>query len=444
MVLKKVLILAYDFPPYVSVGGLRPYSWYKYFHEFGIYPIVITRQWGNKYGNHLDYIAPGESDEAIIEESDTGTIIRTPYKPNWANRIMLRYGERRFRFFRKAITAWYEFMQFLFFVGTKAGLYRGAKSFLKNHKVDAIIATGEPFILFKYASALAKMNKTPWFADYRDPWSQSASRSKNILLKAWNSFFEVKYLNNVFAITTVSEFFKHQISELIVRRKIFIIPNGFHSMEYEPCHNKDSNTLKIAFAGSIYPWHPLESVLFKLHNFLASNPNAKIKLSFIGTGKGEYIAQLIDKEFHALKGQVFFTNKIPNQELIPVLKCQDLLLLFNDYSITGTKIFDYLAAKQRILLCYTNDTNANQLKKKHFPFKDESIKHNMRQTDIIEYTKSGYLIENQSELKLVLEALYEEFTLKGLLPCNSINLEEFTRKHQVEKLAKVLLNIKSK
>jgi glycosyltransferase involved in cell wall biosynthesis len=56
--MKKVLILAYDFPPYVSVGGLRPYSWYKYFHEFGLYPIVVTRQWGNKYGNHLDYIAP--------------------------------------------------------------------------------------------------------------------------------------------------------------------------------------------------------------------------------------------------------------------------------------------------------------------------------------------------------------------------------------------------
>ncbi len=34
--MKKVLILAYDFPPYVSVGGLRPYSWYKYFKEFGL------------------------------------------------------------------------------------------------------------------------------------------------------------------------------------------------------------------------------------------------------------------------------------------------------------------------------------------------------------------------------------------------------------------------
>ena len=60
---KRVLILAYDFPPYVSVGGLRPYAWYKYLRECGVYPVVITRQWANRYGNALDYIAAGESDE---------------------------------------------------------------------------------------------------------------------------------------------------------------------------------------------------------------------------------------------------------------------------------------------------------------------------------------------------------------------------------------------
>jgi len=41
--MKRVLILAYDFPPYVSVGGLRPYAWYRYLHEFDVFPIVVTR-----------------------------------------------------------------------------------------------------------------------------------------------------------------------------------------------------------------------------------------------------------------------------------------------------------------------------------------------------------------------------------------------------------------
>jgi hypothetical protein len=45
--MKKLLILAYDFPPYVSVGavlslskyGLRPYKWYN---ENGITPFIFA------------------------------------------------------------------------------------------------------------------------------------------------------------------------------------------------------------------------------------------------------------------------------------------------------------------------------------------------------------------------------------------------------------------
>ena len=37
----KVLILAYDFPPYVSVGGIRPYNWMKFMPEFDVEPMVM-------------------------------------------------------------------------------------------------------------------------------------------------------------------------------------------------------------------------------------------------------------------------------------------------------------------------------------------------------------------------------------------------------------------
>ena len=180
--MKKLLILAYDFPPYVSVGGLRPASWHKYFHEFGIYPIVVTRQWGNKYGSHLDYIAPSERNETIVEETETGTIIRTPYKPNLANRLMLQYGDHKYKYVRKFISAFYEFFQWIFFIGPKSRLYYGAKKYLRENKVDCIIATGEPFILFKYASKLSKKFNIPWVADYRDPWVQSTHKASQTII----------------------------------------------------------------------------------------------------------------------------------------------------------------------------------------------------------------------------------------------------------------------
>jgi len=202
----KVLILAYDFPPYVSVGGLRPYGWFKYFHKFDIYPIVVTRQWSNQYGNYLDYIAPGKSNSDIIEETSQGKIIKTPYYPNLANRLMLKYGKSKYVFLRKSISAFYEFTQFLVLVGPKSYIFKSADAYLSFNPVDVIIATGDPFVLFSYAKKLSYKYSTPWIADYRDPWSQKTDIQNNLLLKKWHMFFENKIVRSAHCVTTVSEF----------------------------------------------------------------------------------------------------------------------------------------------------------------------------------------------------------------------------------------------
>ena len=117
----RVLILAYDFPPSVRVGGLRPYSWFRYLGEFGVEPIVITRQWSTTYGDDRDYVAPSASDEALVEEGRLGTVIRTPYRPNMSHRLLLRSGHSRYRLARKAISAWYEVGQYYLTVGREKG-----------------------------------------------------------------------------------------------------------------------------------------------------------------------------------------------------------------------------------------------------------------------------------------------------------------------------------
>src|SRR5690554_4470826 len=225
--MKKVLILAYDFPPYVSVGGLRPYNWFKYLKEFGVEPIVITRQWSNAYGNELDYVAPSGEKNTIVEHSETGIIYRAPYFPNLSNRLLLKYGEKRFKLLRKAITAYYELAQFLYVTGPKKELYKTAKKYLKDNKVDVIIATGDPFVLFSYASKLSKKFDIPWIADYRDPWSQNKNRSSNFFLKFFNNYFERKLLLTSAAAATVSEFCERQIQENIKNKRIHILPNGY-------------------------------------------------------------------------------------------------------------------------------------------------------------------------------------------------------------------------
>ena len=63
------------------------------------------------------------------------------------------------------------------------------------------------------------------------------------------------------------------------------------------------------------------------------------------------------------------------------------------------------------------------------------------QEDLIKATNSGYLIRDSSQLLDKLEELYIEFAQTGIIKCNTINSEMYSRKHQVEELASLIKTI---
>ena len=441
--MKKVLILAYDFPPYVSVGGLRPNAWYKYLKEFGVEPIVITRQWENVHGNHLDYISKGSSDQAIIEETEFGTIIRSPYQPNLANRLMLKYGENKFRIIRKSISAFYEFAQFFFAVGPKSSIYKTSKQYLKSNRVDAIIATGDPFVLFSYAAKLSEAYKIPWVADYRDPWSQNVNLNKYFILKKWNHYIEKKTVSSASYIRTVSQFVHFKIDKLIPNKPFSITPNGYDTMVIDKIKNIQQNKdeLCMSFVGTIYNWHPIDSFLRIADKFVSQVPNAKIIFKFYGTNIPDQLNQMIDDSYPNLKKHIVISPKIQNDELLEKLAADNVMLLFNDYSIMGTKIFDYLGIRRKMILCYENDPEANLLKQKYYAIDESGSESKQLQADLITETNSGVIVKDSAHLLTVLEELYAEFQATGQIACDSVGVEKYSRKIQVERLAEVIKGI---
>jgi glycosyltransferase involved in cell wall biosynthesis len=438
--MKKVLILAYDFPPYVSVGGLRPYAWYKYLKEFGVEPIVITRQWENVHGNHLDYISEGSSDQPIVEESKLGAIIRAPYHPNAANRLMLKHGEHKFRLLRKSITAFYEFMQFFFAVGPKANIYKTAKQYLKSNKVDVIIATGDPFVLFSYAAKLSEEFKVPWIADYRDPWSHNQEHQKTLIEKKWNSYFEKKTVSTATHIRTVSKFVHSKIDTLIPNKPFSISPNGYDTAVIDKIKNIQQNNEEfcISFVGTIYNWHPIQSFLRVANIFVSEHPNAKIKFKFYGTNLTEELKQMVKEQFPSLKNRIVITPKIQNNELLEKLASDNAMLLFNYYSYMGTKIFDYLGIRRKMIMCYENDPEANLLKQKYYSIDESGSQSKQLQADLITETNSGIIVKDSIHLLTVLEELYAEFQATGQIACDSHGVEQYSRKIQVERLAELI------
>lgn len=439
--MKKVLILAYDFPPYVSVGGLRPYNWFKYFKQYGIEPIVVTRQWEEKSTSN-DYVKPSKLNKIEIEENEFGTIIRTPYFPNFPNRLLLKYGEKKFRLIRKVCSAYFEVTQYLWLAGPKKQLYLGADEFLKNNKVDAIIATGDPFILFHYASKLSRKHAIPWIADYRDPWSYDISLTKNSFLRKWNLFLEKKTLQNVSQITVVSKFLELDIETIIDSKPINIIENGYNPEVIESISNisQTSEQLSIALIGSTYKWHPIESFLKELSLFNSKHPKKEIILNLYGVNNSSEIIKLIIEKYTNLFHTTFVYEKLENKKLLKRLKQDNVMLLFNYYSFMGTKIFDYIAIKRQILFCYSNDKNAKELKSKFYTITEREEVSQKLQEELITQKKAGIIVENSSHLLNVLTELHREFQQTGQIECKSLDIEEYSRKEQTGKLAEIIKN----
>lgn len=425
------------------MGGLRPYNWHLYLKEFGVEPIVITRQWGNVHGNHLDYIAAGSSDQNIVEESKFGTIIRTPYHPNFANRLMLKHGEQKHRFLRKSVSAYYEVAQFSAPVGPKAGLYEGARAYLKTHKVDGIIATGDPFVLFSYASKLSKEFGIPWIADYRDPWSHNVEHRKTFIQKKWNSYFEKKIVVTASHISTVSKFVHMKIEQLVPNKPYSIIPNGYDTRVIDKIKNIEQNKeeLSISFVGTIYNWHPLNSFLRGANQFVLEHPNAKIRFKFYGTNLTEELTRMVNEQFPLLQNHVLITSKMPNHELLEKLAADNVMLLFNYYSYMGTKIYDYLGIRRKMIMCYENDAEANLLKQKFYSVDELGAESKQLQADLIHQTNSGISVKDAHHLQYVLQELHTEFEEKGFIACDSVGVVNYSRKIQVEKLAELVKNM---
>lgn len=443
--MKKILILAYDFPPYVSVGAIRPYHWYLNFKNLGLYPVVVTRQWRSEHKDERDYALPGYSSKIEIENTTYGTLIRTPYQPTLSNRLLLKYGKNRFRLIRKSITFFYEIAQWFIPVGTRHELYKGARAYLKKEKVDLIIASGEPFILFRYADMLSREFNIPWVADYRDPWSHAYETGHHNYLLDFHRKNEKKYSSRAAFIVTAFDFFALKIKSLLNHQTVYVVRNGYDEtgMEKALKVKPDNRALRIGHIGSVNEWHPWRSVFRELNNFIAEN-NANIALHLYGVNIQQEMEKALEESFTELKKHTFFHPKTSTGALLPLLAENHLMLLFNHYGFIGTKIFDYIGIKRNILLCYTHDPEAEGLKEKYYRFKPEPGSSMQVQAGLIEQTGSGFPIKDASELRKILGQLYGEFVETGNISYKGHDNESFSRLSQTQKLAQLLLDVVEK
>ncbi len=442
--MKKVLILAYDFPPYVSVGGLRPAGWAKYLKQHNILPVVVTRQWDDLDGTYLDYIRPSKKKQIEHFINETHEEFRVPFKPSYGNKMLLKYGPERFKKRRTLLNVIHEIGQFFLPFGTKRGIYKQARIVLQKESFDLVIATGDPFVLFHYLKKIKKEFNIPCIADYRDPWSQDVYLQQHNVLSKINRFIEKKTIRNIKHITSVSEFLIANLKDLHGDKNYHIIPNGF---DFEHAINvskiaQNPKEFSIAFVGTICSWYPVE-LFFETLQDLYLESHFEFKLNLLGIDRADYIDELIQSNYRSIAQFITITPKIPNEQLMEELATNHLLILFNSFSFLGTKIFDYIAVNRKILLLFTEDETTEQLKQLHFKIEERNSISNSLQADMLLECNAGISVRNPKHLKELLLAFRKEFDQNGCVSNESKRIEQFSRQAQTKKLATLIHSITS-
>jgi hypothetical protein len=241
--MKKILIIAYYFPPSGGPGVQRVLKHIKYLPEFGWEPIVLTVSNGQ-------YPA---RDESLLEQIPEGTrVIRTHiYEPYDLYRLLtgkkkgsaidvntIKKEGQKVSFKEKVA----EFIRATFFIpDARVGWLISARKAvreLKDEKIDAIYSSSPPYTCSLIAKYAKKQFKKPWIAGFRDPWTGFISSPKRWALpKAIDMNMERSVFKEADAVEAAWEgIIKDIFSKYpqLEKNKFYHVPNGYDSSDFPP------------------------------------------------------------------------------------------------------------------------------------------------------------------------------------------------------------------
>lgn len=427
--MKKVLIIAYYWPPAGGPGVQRWLKFVKYLPDFEIEPIVYVPENATYPIIDQDLVHQVNKNVTVLKQP-----IKEPYKLasifSKRSTTTISSGiikaEKKQSFIEKILL----YVRGNFFIpDARVGWVNPSVDYLSNYiktnAVDVIITTGPPHSMHLIGLELQKRFAFKWIADFRDPWTsigyhkelkltdKSAQKHKDL---------ERLVLTKADTILTTSFTTKQEFSE-ITQKPIHVITNGYdiETIEKPPLDTK----FTISHIGSLLSkrnphilWKALNEILQENEQF-----RSDFQLQLIGKVSSEIIDTI--KEFQLdnylnIRGYVSHTQALKYQRSSQVL----LLIEIDSFETIGIipgKLFEYMAAERPILAIGPKQSDVEK---------------------IIKDTNAGkyFNYDNLQEVKQYILDCYTNYQQNNL-KVQGIGLQYFSRKKLTEKLAGVIKNV---
>lgn len=433
---KKVLLIAYYFPPLGGGGVQRPLQWTRLLPAHGWQPTVLTVEGG--YWSSYDeaglarlpaglrvirtplFTAVGLRNRMLgrrVASAPTGTQPDTPTPRSGFRRAVVDRIKPLWQtpdeFF-----GWYPFA------------VRAAGALLGQERFDAILSTAPPWTAHWIGRRLRREFGIPWIADFRDAWTQMPGYPhKNPLQLAIERRMERAVLERADRVIATTEPTRAGLVELAPRlaARSAVIANGYDPALYRlhgPTSCEPGEHFRLLFTGTLLLGQDVGKFIDLLTIWIGADAEKRqrVRLAYAGP---ESEAVLRAARRYDAEGLIEDHGYVSHHESARLQRQADVLLsiCYDDRTATSVlpgKIPEYLAAR-RPILCVSGPGP---------------------RTEIIERAGAGVVVHPEDREGVVdaLESCWRQWK-RGALEVDS-DLEwieaHFSRERQVERLAGLL------
>lgn len=352
--MKKILLIAYNFPPIINAQSLRWVQFIKYLaqdnYKIDVLTIVPEKGYMGYDENSLNSVPK----EVKVFRSYSGplNVLINRYIPPSKNIKNENYKYSSSDMLRQQIKFLYKkFIQVALVPDEKIIWFPWAMKTLnklKENEYDIVISSAMPLTCHVLGYYFKKWTGITWIMDYGDPWVFSPSFPFPVWRYLLDSRIEGRLLKKAdhILVTTdlaIEGFIKHY--PFLVSSKFSVISQGYDKELVENIKIKKGGIFRILYTGIFYdsirpPYNFFEAI--------SQLNDIEMEILIVGELQPQYLKAIKEK---GLEGKISFLGRKSHEETIALQKSADVLLFLSNnspYQISG-KIFEYLGACRPIL-----------------------------------------------------------------------------------------------
>src|SRR5690554_1750816 len=388
---RRVLFIAYFFPPAISTGvpgSMRTVKFLRYLHNGECHVLTgpaDTREQDNALahlslpvnGEVIHRVAPWDIFKKLLGMRQTlkGLARREPASNNHSESSAQSTQTSVFKATaedtdtRSAFQRLKDFIYDLCYFPDQAGPWiipaaRAGKKLVKTHQIDVIFATGSPWSGLITGYLISKATGKPLIIDFRDPWMDNPfHQSKGKCLDKWAATLERKVVEHAAAVSLNTEPLRKAFLTRyphIPEDRFFVMPNGYDLADFNLAGasseaSDSASYLDLYHAGFLYGVRdpgPLLDAIRDVNQEISENGLPAKPIRFVQIGEIQLSYDIKERYKDLLEaGTLKLEPARPYKECLTKLTTADAVVNIQPFteSQIPSKLYDYLALNKPIV-----------------------------------------------------------------------------------------------